>query len=73
MGALIGLLIERSVLKRLYGYPEALKLLIATYALFLILVDPDQDGVNRPVASMPHSRAMAPGRDAIRRPAIPRL
>lgn len=38
MGALIGLLIERSVLKRLYGYPEAL-VLIATYALFLILDD----------------------------------
>lgn len=37
-GALIGLLVERSVLKRLYGYPEAL-VLIATYAVFLVLDD----------------------------------
>jgi branched-chain amino acid transport system permease protein len=38
IGALIGWLMERCVLKRLYGYPEAL-VLIATYALFLILDD----------------------------------
>jgi branched-chain amino acid transport system permease protein len=37
-GALIGLLVERCVLKRLYGYPEAL-ILIATYAVFLVLDD----------------------------------
>jgi branched-chain amino acid transport system permease protein len=37
-GALIGLLVERFVLNRLYGYPESL-VLIATYALFLILDD----------------------------------
>lgn len=37
-GALIGLLAERFVLNRLYGYPESL-VLIATYALFLILDD----------------------------------
>ena len=37
-GTLIGLLVERCVLKRLYGYPEPL-VLIATYALFLVLDD----------------------------------
>jgi branched-chain amino acid transport system permease protein len=37
-GALIGLLAERFVLSHLYGYPESL-ILIATYALFLILDD----------------------------------
>jgi branched-chain amino acid transport system permease protein len=37
-GMLIGLLVERCVLKRLYGYPEPL-VLIATYALFLVLDD----------------------------------
>jgi branched-chain amino acid transport system permease protein len=37
-GALTGLLVERCVLKRLYGYPEAL-VLIATYAVFLVLDD----------------------------------
>lgn len=38
IGAMIGLLVERCVLRRLYGYPEAL-VLIATYALFLVLDD----------------------------------
>ena len=38
IGALIGLLVERCVLHRLYGYPEPL-VLIATYALFLVLDD----------------------------------
>jgi branched-chain amino acid transport system permease protein len=38
IGALIGILVERCVLKRLYGYPEPL-VLIATYALFLVLDD----------------------------------
>jgi branched-chain amino acid transport system permease protein len=38
IGALIGFLVERCVLKRLYGYPEPL-VLIATYALFLVLDD----------------------------------
>jgi branched-chain amino acid transport system permease protein len=37
-GALIGLLAERCVLTRLYGHPEPL-VLIATYALFLVLDD----------------------------------
>jgi len=37
-GALVGLLAERAVLTRLYGYPEPL-VLIVTYALFLILDD----------------------------------
>jgi branched-chain amino acid transport system permease protein len=38
IGAVIGVLVERCVLRRLYGYPEAL-VLIATYALFLVLDD----------------------------------
>jgi branched-chain amino acid transport system permease protein len=38
IGALIGLLVERCVLLRLYGHPEPL-VLIATYALFLVLDD----------------------------------
>ncbi|MDI4237141.1 branched-chain amino acid ABC transporter permease [Bradyrhizobium sp. Arg237L] len=38
IGAVIGLLTERCILGRLYGYPEPL-VLIATYALFLILDD----------------------------------
>jgi len=37
-GALIGVLAERCVLTRLYGHPEPL-VLIATYALFLVLDD----------------------------------
>jgi branched-chain amino acid transport system permease protein len=38
IGALIGLLVERYVLHRLYGHAEPL-VLIATYALFLVLDD----------------------------------
>jgi branched-chain amino acid transport system permease protein len=38
IGALIGLLVERCVLHRLYGHAEPL-VLIATYALFLVLDD----------------------------------
>ncbi|HVX78554.1 MAG TPA: branched-chain amino acid ABC transporter permease [Bradyrhizobium sp.] len=38
IGAVVGLLVERCVLRRLYGYPEPL-VLIATYAVFLVLDD----------------------------------
>jgi branched-chain amino acid transport system permease protein len=38
VGALVGLLVERCVLTRLYGHPEPL-VLTATYALFLVLDD----------------------------------